>query len=32
MFEHRLRIFLLILLCVMGVLLMRAFHLQVLTK
>ena len=32
MFEHRLRLFLLILLCVMSVLLMRAFHLQVLTK
>jgi len=32
MFEHRLRLFLGILLCVMGVLLMRAFHLQVITK
>src|SRR5688572_18597842 len=32
MFEHRLRLFLGILLCVMCVLLMRAFHLQVITK
>ena len=32
MFEHRLRIFLLVLLCVMSALLMRAFHLQVITK
>jgi penicillin-binding protein 2 len=32
MFERRLKLFLVILLCVMGVLLLRAFHLQVLTK
>jgi penicillin-binding protein 2 len=32
MFEHRLRIFLLVLLCVISTLLMRAFHLQVITK
>ena len=32
MFEHRRRIFLLVLLCVMSALLVRAFHLQVITK
>ena len=32
MFERRLRLFLAVLLCVMSVLLMRAFHLQVITK